>query len=79
LVAPITPLQPDLTETPDPTAAAETDNSSQGDPLTPTQTAIPGDTTPSKVGSPNLALVWGMIVSLVLVIGVLAYRQFSRN
>lgn len=78
-VAPITPLQPDLTETPDPTAAAETDNSSQGDPLTPTQTAIPGDTTPSKVGSPNLALVWGMIVSLVLVIGVLAYRQFSRS
>lgn len=47
--------------------------------LTPTPTIAQGDTTPEQVGSPNLALVWGMAVSLTLIVVVLLYRQFAQN
>lgn len=73
------PVVPGLTATP----AAQTTPENFASPTdipSPTVTATPiFDTTPSPVGSTNLALVWGMLVSFILVVGVLVFRQFTRS
>lgn len=74
---------PGLTATPAPLVTSEssalpTNVPTDGPSPTPTNAPV-FDTTPSQIGSPNTALVWGVIVAFTLVLGVLAFRQFSRS
>lgn len=78
-VAPAPTVIPGLTATP---AALGTPESTAipTDVPSPTPTTTPiVDTTPSQIGSPNVALIWGVIVAFTLVLGVLAFRQFARS
>lgn len=81
-VAPVTPLPPVQTATPESGEGVTVQPEGTAVPTEaafPTPTTFPGDTSVSQVGSVNMALVWGMVVSFLLVAGVLVFRQFGRG
>ncbi len=80
-VPPLTPAftpTPALTATPVVTGVVETATTPLATDV-PTATPVQGDVGTQSIGSPNQALVLGMVFSFVLVVGVLVLRQLLRR